>query len=287
MDPTQYESTLPYDNRSLFSDYYLAARLADHPQWQEDISDAYQAARELYLGKRAVLEGMNESQTEEDFIRPLLREVLGFAFDVQTPASRQGKLNRPDYSLFLDEETKTSAQEVRDDEGRYFARAVAVADAKYWGRPLDQRLDDPREELSNANPSFQIVNYLVATGVDWGVLTNGKLWRLYYAQARSRVDTYFEVDLAAALEHEDPDAFRVFYQFFRAAAFRREPQADRSFLEAVYAGSAPHGAGQVADAVELPRVADVDEPDRRQVVGDPVRADQHVGHRPPVRPRPV
>lgn len=235
-------NSLPYENRALFSDYYLAERLADHPQWNEDISDAFEATRGLYLPKREILDGMNEAQTEDEFIRPMLREILGFAVEVQAPATLQGKLNRPDYTLFLDKEEKAKAQAVKEDEGLYFARAVAVADAKFWGRPLDKRIDDPREELTNANPSFQIVNYLVATGVDWGMLTNGRLWRLYYARARSRIDTYFEVDLAAALENGDVEAFRVFYQFFRAAAFRPDPETNRSFLEAVYDGSATYGA---------------------------------------------
>ncbi|MFO7918896.1 MAG: hypothetical protein R6V13_12550, partial [Anaerolineae bacterium] len=89
-----------YDNHSLFSDYYLQERLPDHAAWSEDVSEAWEAARALYRKKKGILEGANEAQTEAEFIRPLLEEVLGFSYEVQQPATRQGRLNRPDYALF-------------------------------------------------------------------------------------------------------------------------------------------------------------------------------------------
>ncbi len=230
-----------FDNRSLFSDYYLIERLADHAQWSEGVAGPFQMARDLYDEKRDILDGLNEAQTEEEFIKPLLRDVLGFDFEVQKSTTRHGQLNRPDYILFPNKESKEEAQHLRDKKGAYYARAAAVADAKYWNRPLDRQLKDSRDEFTNANPSFQIVNYLVATGVDWGILTNGKLWRLYYAGARSRIDTYFEVDLARVLESRDARVFRYFYLFFRARAFQRDPHTGQSFLEAVHEGSVNYG----------------------------------------------
>ncbi|MFQ5793722.1 MAG: Eco57I restriction-modification methylase domain-containing protein [Candidatus Bipolaricaulia bacterium] len=230
-----------YDNRSLFSDYYLKERLSDHKEWSEDISATFEAARRLYHEKQDILDGLNEAQTEAEFIQPLLHDVLGFEFIVQTSATKQGQRNRPDYALFTSSQARTEAHQLREQQEAFYARAAAVADAKYWGRPLDHKVDDSRDDLSNTNPSFQIVNYLVATDVDWGVLTNGQLWRLYYARARSRIDTYFEVDLQRILESDDLDAFRYFYLFFRTAAFERDPQTDQSFLESVYEGSVTYG----------------------------------------------
>ena len=65
--------------------------------------------------------------------------------------------------------------------------------------------------------------------VKWGVLTNGAVWRLYWQDARSRSEEFFEVDLAAALgikgmQHElddiaPPHALRLFYLFFSRHAF--------------------------------------------------------------------
>ncbi|MFW6089659.1 MAG: restriction endonuclease, partial [Gemmatimonadota bacterium] len=230
-----------HNNRSLFSDHYLAERLHEHDEWSEDVSEAFERAREIYDEKRDILDGLNEAQTEKELVQPILEDVLGFTYEVQKAVKLHGRLNRPDYVLFPDADAKAEAQRAEGDDA-YYDRAVAVADAKYWGRPLDAKADDgDREELTNVNPSFQIVNYLVATGVPWGVLTNGRVWRLYYARARSRIDTYFEVDLARILDDGDEAAFRWFLMFFRAAAFAPDPETGESFLEAVHEGSTRYG----------------------------------------------
>lgn len=174
--PQRPEELSFYNNQQLFSDYYLKERMQGHREWTEDeaaLDAAFQTALALYRNAKAGLQTANEAQTEDDFIKPVLRDVLGLYYDVQPTATLQGKRNRPDYALFTDEEKAKDAKQVRDQEGEYYARADLVADAKYWRRPLDTAGDAGREELSNANPSFQIVNYLVATGAPWGVLTNG------------------------------------------------------------------------------------------------------------------
>lgn len=59
---------------------------------------------------------------------------------------------------------------------------------------------------------------------DWIVVTNGRQWRLYSRHAHSRATNFYEVDLAEALVSSgdtDPnEAFRYWWLFFRAAAFR-------------------------------------------------------------------
>jgi hypothetical protein len=95
------------------------------------------------------------------------------------------------------------------------------------------------------NPSFQILDYFSITRVDWGVLTNGARWRLYYEGAPSRLETYFEVHLpeiirlAAGTESERDAArraFRLFYALFRADAHR--PITDgKKFVDIVYTAS--------------------------------------------------
>jgi hypothetical protein len=176
-----------YTNQQLFSDYYLKERMAGHREWSEEsvnLKVAFEKALAIYREAKASLTNANEAQTEDDFIKPIFSEVLALHYDVQPTATRQGKRNRPDYALFTTEEKARAAKQVRDDEGKYYAQTKLVADAKYWSRPLDTAGDAGREELSNTNPSFQIVNYLVATGAEWGVLTNGAQWRLYATRAR-------------------------------------------------------------------------------------------------------
>lgn len=239
--PAEEEQSVKYfSNQALFSDHYLVERMDAHLEWAEDIGDAFAQLHGLYHAKRDILDVLNEAMTEAEFIRPAL-ENLGFAYIPQTGFTRAGRQLRPDYALFTDEVGKTEAYRFLKDEGKFYPRALAICDAKYWGRPLDvKREADPRDEFKNTNPSFQIVNYLVGTDVDWGILTNGRLWRLYYQKARSRASTYYEVDLGLILEREDREAFRYFYHFFRQDALVKDPATDRNFLERVCEGSATY-----------------------------------------------
>lgn len=238
------ESTPFYENRGLFSDHFLVERLPGLPEWREtEIEGAIEEAREIYEANRDVLENLNEAETEEEFIRPVLDRVLGWSYGVQKAQRYQGRLRRPDYGLFLDEATKREAlaQEASRD---YWARTAGVADAKYWARPLDGKGDPVRErfpELSSTNPSMQIVSYLIATGCEWGVLTNGSHWRLYSTRARSRIDTYYEVDLERILLEGDEEAFRRFYLLFRAEAFQVDAGTGKTFLERLHEGSVRYG----------------------------------------------
>jgi type I restriction-modification system DNA methylase subunit len=231
--------------KSLFSEHYLRHRLPDHPEWGDDVGGPLAALRALYQGKRGILPNLNEAQTEAEFIRPAL-EILGFAYIPQASVRRAGRALRPDYALFADETAKDEAYPLRGNEPAFYARALAVADAKYWERPLSElRRDDARDEFRNTNPSFQIVNYLTGTGVDWGILTNGRTWRLYYRQASSTAHEFYEVDLLEALsppsvpparEGEEYEAFKRFWLFFRREAFTPDAQGN-TFLDRVRMGS--------------------------------------------------
>jgi hypothetical protein len=134
-------------SKSLFSHHYLTHRLPDHPQWRQDAGPALAALRRLYQAQKERLPLYNEDQTEEEFILPLLREVLGFAgaYTVEASICRQGRVQRPDYALFANAAQKAEADRHLGDERAFYARAVAVADAKYWQRPLSQKRTDERD----------------------------------------------------------------------------------------------------------------------------------------------
>jgi hypothetical protein len=76
--------------------------------------------------------------------------------------------------------------------------AVAVGDAKAWSVGLDRRGSGA---AGDETPSGQIIRYLSRADVQsdgnvrWGVLTNGRHWRLYFQGAKSRLEEYFEIDL--------------------------------------------------------------------------------------------
>jgi len=74
----------------------------------------------------------------------------------------------------------------------------------------------------------QIIHYIAITRRRWGVLTNGRLWRLYAAEGDLVEGACLEVDLCALLDARDVEAFRYFAVLFSVGAFA--PGADRRAL---------------------------------------------------------
>jgi hypothetical protein len=161
----------------------------------------------------------NEAQVEEDLVRPILR-LLGHTFEVQpTLATPEGN-KRPDYVLYNDAGSVAANKGKTLTDELLEGRAFAVADAKYWDRPLDVSLkENKRDAFSNKNPGYQISFYIQHSGTEWGVLTNGRLWRLYHRDTAHKLDRFYEVDLQDLASSSSADDFLYFYAFFRRAAF--------------------------------------------------------------------
>jgi len=228
------ENAPVYSNHNLFSNHFLENRLSDFDEWQEDATcqELYEEIRSLYEEKKSVIEACTnrEAELESVFIRPIL-ELLGFSFTVQ--ATIQDSAKRPDYALFKSEDGKQAVFEEQDSPD-FYAKAICVADAKAWDRDLDKKTGTGT--FTNQNPSYQIDYYLRETDKEWGILTNGRKWRLYKEEVSHRLDTYFEVDLVECLER-GPEAFKYFYFFFRKEAFVGDENA---FLNRVYSQSATY-----------------------------------------------
>lgn len=80
----------PFRNSNLFSNHYLEKLVQSSPEWREEdsLKEAKAAIKQLYEHKARVLENYNESQLEENFIRPVLRILghhIGLALDTRTP----------------------------------------------------------------------------------------------------------------------------------------------------------------------------------------------------------
>ena len=220
-------------NRDLFSNHYLDEHLPETEAWNEVDEDTLREAREdildLWEREQSTAPNRNESQLEEKFIRPMFRK-LGIPFEVEESTSRTQR--RPDYGFFESEQVARNAFERREEGGDFYEDALAVADAKRWGRPLDTR-GSGEHERDFENPSYQIHVYLQETPARWAVLTDGKKWRLYYGPTSHRLDSYYEIDLPMALEEGDLEEFKYFYLFFRHEAFL-EDSSGESFLDDVY-----------------------------------------------------
>ncbi|GGM62098.1 type II restriction/modification system DNA methylase subunit YeeA [Halarchaeum rubridurum] len=219
-------------NRDLFSNHYLDDHLRETEPWESvddgDVRAAYESIRDLVAEKRERVADYNEAQLERNVIRPVF-EVLGIPFEIEETVRRNAR--RPDYGFFPSSEAADAAFDRED----FYAEAVAVADAKRWGRKLDTRGEAKRDF---ENPSYQIHAYLQETPVEWAVLTNGAQWRLYYGPTSHRLDSYYEIDLPALLDTIESgdagmEAFKEFYCFFRHEAFLPDASGE-CFLDDVH-----------------------------------------------------
>lgn len=213
----------PHANHQLFSDHYLNHTLPHRPDWAA-LSEAAATLRgEVAALLAAYTPSANEAQTEEDFIKPVLK-ALGHLFEVQPPLKTPDGTKRPDYVFYRTQAARDANKNRTLTDALPQQGCYAVGDAKFWDRPLDVALAGKGKDVfSNKNPGYQIYFYLLHSGADWGILTNGRLWRLYHRDTAHKLDRYYEVDLPALLEDPDPSAFLYFFAFFRRAAFEPHP----------------------------------------------------------------
>ena len=106
----------------------------------------------------------------------------------------------PDALLFADAATLERAR--TEPPWQRFQHGLCLLESKRWNRPLD-RPTDTRERKAGEDgvPSTQILRYLrraddaTRGGLRWGILTNGRLWRLYWQGALSVSEDFLEIDL--------------------------------------------------------------------------------------------
>ena len=219
----------------LFSQDFLARGILETPPHQRLGASAFAVfearLREIYQGLDAA-STINEAQTEAVVITKVLT-ALGWGDDFLPQVNLSGKRREdvPDLLLFASADKKATALPLKDEQRLH--HGVALLEAKRWLRPLDR--GDASEAHDPDAPSSQMLRYLSRAdvvsdrAVKWGLLTNGAVWRLYWQDARSRSEEFFEVDVAAALglagmqgELEDlpaPHALQLFYLLFARSAF--------------------------------------------------------------------
>jgi len=228
-------SERPYVNSNLFSGHYLDERVRERDEW--DCDEAARAAmdelRSLYELEGSLVTGYGEDALIDNWIDEVL-EVLGFG--------TQEEVALPSGGGFVDEllfETPTARRDAAgvyldtEDTADLFERGVGLVEAKQWDADFTTRFSEGRPYR---NASHQVKHYLEQTtqNIQWGVLTNGRKWRLYGTNDYE-TQTYYEVDLPELLERDDLDAFKYFYVFFRPAAFHES--AGTTFLDEVWSES--------------------------------------------------
>ncbi len=196
-----------FNNRALFSDYYLLERLADpqlSPAWAEDVRPIGREVLRHLSRARAAFSKQPEQVVRQQLYEPLFQS-LGFEFQVHKPGNSD--LAEPDYRLYAPGDR---------------SQPIALAMTYVWNRNLDDA-DPVRDgETPQEIPGALVVNVLAAAEAPWVIVTNGKLWRLYAAAADNKASNYYEVDLEEAAQAQDQQttALRYWWLFFRRQAFQ-------------------------------------------------------------------
>jgi len=177
---------------SLLTQDFLHEGIKETAAWRDldDTSVTGFRARlvELFSGF-PVTGNPNEATTERNLIDHVLR-ALGWDHLLVQQSATTRRLDVPDYLLFDDAESFRKANAERQEAQRY-QHGIAILEAKRWQRALDRGPGREPDLFDDGVPSTQMLRYLsraeVASDrrIQWGILTNGRHWRLYFQGARS------------------------------------------------------------------------------------------------------
>ena len=168
----------------------------------------------------------NEAQLEHRFIAPLL-EQMGWHSVPQKVYTVQGKVAKPDWCLSLGAQQADALLASGNDAASASTHMAAICEAKAW----DKALDTGRANLDN--PHHQLMDYLASLRVRFGILTNGRHWRLYDTQEITARKTYLQIDLERVLQLDDTvelqRALALFAFFFGRDTYApAQPDGDRA-----------------------------------------------------------
>lgn len=245
----------PLRNSDFLSNHWLEHCLPLEPEWREHVVAARNALDRLLPLWRVERERVHlygdEAGLEEKFIQPVF-EALGWRLKYQPYLSGR----EPDYALFLDDAGLDAAIAAGRRDPDFWSHGAAVADAKAWHVSLDRPV---REGSRREYPPEQIEWYLNRSLRYYGILTNGRLWRLVprtLGPAKPRFETYLEIDLPALLDGLMPandqlelgpggaelDTFLRFFLLFSPLGFA-ETEGRKPLLARAVEGSSEYSLG--------------------------------------------
>ncbi|QLG50787.1 Eco57I restriction-modification methylase domain-containing protein [Natrinema halophilum] len=238
----------PYTHSSLFARYYLDERIQGRSAW-----DCDEAATEAMERLQVLFDSESKSAPDDECavenVVPEILDVLGFETTVETTVSNGD--DAVDFLLDDDTDTGLWDSDSSSDTGKRIdsegppplENAIAIVQtcqrdaidtAQNDGRPVDRVAANGIASTLERTPE----------SVRWGILTNGRTWRLYGSTEvimqtgginKYETQARYEVDLPDLLERDDGEAFKYFYVFFRAAAFRES--SGTTVLESIRAES--------------------------------------------------
>ncbi len=231
----------------------LDGELSSNPEWLDPARTVFDTLRSLWARAEQNDAVWDAAQVSRAFLQPLLR-ALGWA-SVPLPTQDQ-----PDglYALCADV-FAASELYIQYEEGEAMTPWVlAMVQATSWGRSLDHATTPggpgSTGDTETVAPAHQMVGELRRTDVRWGVLTNGRVWRLFSRDANSLSRAYYEVDLTDVfdglmpreeLDEERWEVFRRWWLLLRQASY--VPGADGRCLLASLREHEPQASQQVCD----------------------------------------
>ncbi len=238
--------------RGFFSDYYLGRvfgrRMGRGPALRPTDRDVDVAIRGFFaIRARAESKSTDPATCREAWVRPLLRDVLGFHL-----GAGEGRV----HLLYADAQAEADGKP-----------PLAVAYCGAW----DEDLDVGR---GKARPVAQVESALAARALRWAFLVTGERLRLARPTGDGPRGAYVEADLDGLAEDSDPTAFGAVLGLFRAASYlpdaggtaaieavdkesRQEAQKVSEDLKgAVFTAAETLADGLIADAVSRGDVAD-------------------------------
>ena len=181
----------------LFTQYFLTDGIKTTPAWKRSEAEpgAFNAFQDEARQRCDALNRAadpNEALTEQRLVRPLL-EALGWpdylpqqGLSPARPGSVARNEDIPDHLLFADAASRDRAA-AHKASGERYREALVVQESKRFGLPLDAR--DSGDRAQPGTPHGQILRYLETARIAsdgrirWGMLTNGRVWRLYDGRA--------------------------------------------------------------------------------------------------------
>lgn len=205
----------PFLNNNLFTTYTLEVdfpHIYEFDKNKQKAQAALDSIKALY--DKAKFLKQNEHQFEDDFIAKVL-EILGWHSIRQDEKIIQGKLEKPDFLLFSSKEAKEQYQNIPKEQRQATnAHISVILESKAYNVEVDnKKIKD--------NPHFQLLRYLSNLKLDFGFLTNGRIWRFYDNSKLSSQKVFYEINLESIIESNDTQGFNYFYHIFHANNFTK------------------------------------------------------------------
>lgn len=186
-------------SRGLFAPDYLLNRLPKRHDWRHSANERelLEQVRGIFEQAGPLIDTGNEAQIRTEIVDKVLALVNPHSLPGQSlPTGIEA-----DYVFFPDLKSK----QLKD-----LVRAIAVGEAK------PPRTDFDKSQ-GGRSPVRQTYDYMVDAQTDWGILTDGRRWRLLHRI--SRTDKCCEIDLHDIASRDDREEWLYFYNLFRREAF--------------------------------------------------------------------